>query len=39
MSQSQIKSWVLVSSIKKDVAPELSPQVSSLVDEWHSKDE
>ncbi|MCE2614874.1 MAG: hypothetical protein LVO36_03115 [Nitrosopumilus sp. (ex Thoosa mismalolli)] len=41
MSQSQIKSWVLVSSIKKDVAPEalqgISPQVSSLVDEWHSK--
>jgi len=41
MSQQETKPWVLVSSINKDTniqdLQSISPQVSVLVDEWHSK--
>ncbi|WP_299293636.1 hypothetical protein [Nitrosopumilus sp.] len=40
MSQSDVKPWVIVSSIKQDTNPQdlqrISPQVSTLVDEWHA---
>ena len=41
MSQEDTKPWVLVSSVNKDTNVQdlqrISPQVSQLVDEWHSQ--
>lgn len=40
MSVNDVKSWVLVSSIKQDTNPQdlqrISPQISILLDEWHA---
>ena len=41
MSKQEAKPWILVSSVKKDTKQidlqMLMPQVTALVDEWHSK--